>query len=48
MDRWVEYFYLHNREDIAVTDIILTAISIAGMFTPVYFSIIMDKIKDMN
>lgn len=33
---------------IKVGDIILTGIAIAGMFTPVYFSIIMDKIKDIK
>ena len=44
---WSAFAFLSGK-NIAVTDIILTAISIAGMFTPVYFSIIMDKIKDIK
>lgn len=31
-----------------ISDIILSGLAIAGCFVPVYFSIIMDKIKDIK
>jgi hypothetical protein len=44
---WSTFTFITGK-DIKVGDIILTAVAIAGMFTPVYFSIIMDKIKDIK
>lgn len=31
-----------------IKDIIITGLAIAGVFSPVYFSIFMDKIKDIK
>lgn len=44
---WCSYAFLLGK-DIQITDVILSGIGIAAMFMPVYFSIIMDKIKDIN
>jgi hypothetical protein len=44
---WSAFTFITGKS-IKVGDIILTGIAIAGMFTPVYFSIIMDKIKDIK
>lgn len=44
---WSAFTFITGK-GIKVGDIILTGVAIAGMFTPVYFSIIMDKIKDMK
>lgn len=34
--------------ELEIRDIILTGLAIAGVFSPVYFSIFMDKIKDIK
>lgn len=39
---------IKGQQYIAVTDIILSGLSIAACFSPVYFSIIMDKIKSIR
>ena len=33
---------------VSATDIILSGLAIAGCFTPVYFNLIMDKIKEIK
>jgi hypothetical protein len=44
---WSGYAFISGN-GIAIIDVILSGIGIAAMFLPVYFSIIMDKIKDIK
>lgn len=44
---WCSFTFISGR-DISVLDIILSGIGIAAMFIPVYFSIFMDKIKEIR
>lgn len=44
---WSSYAFISGN-GIAIIDVILSGIGIAAMFLPVYFSIIMDKIKDIK
>jgi hypothetical protein len=45
---WATLKFLSNRADIQIKDICLSGIFIAACFSPVYFSIILDKIKDIK
>ena len=45
---WAAFKFISNPEDIAIIDIIISGSGIAACFIPVYFSIIMDKIKDIK
>jgi len=44
---WCSYAFITGN-GIAIIDIILSGIGIAAMFIPVYFSIIMDKVKEIK
>jgi hypothetical protein len=44
---WSSYAFITD-SGMAIIDVILSGIGIAAMFLPVYFSIIMDKIKDIK
>lgn len=44
---WCSYAFLSGK-DVEVVDVILSGIGIAAMFLPVYFSIIMDKVKEIK
>ena len=44
---WSTYAFITGNS-IAIIDVILSGVGIAAMFLPVYFSIIMDKIKDIK
>jgi hypothetical protein len=44
---WSGYAFISGNS-IAIIDVIMSGIGIAAMFLPVYFSIIMDKIKDIK
>lgn len=44
---WSAYKFVSGAS-ITVEDIMLSGIGIAATFTPVYFSIILDKIKDIR
>jgi hypothetical protein len=43
---WSAYMFFTKTFD--MSDVILSGVTIAACFTPVYFSIIMDKIKDIK
>lgn len=45
---WSAVKFMANPADIDSADILLSGAGIAACFTPVYFSIIMDKIKDIR
>ena len=44
---WSAFTFVAGR-DIAIIDIMLSGLGIASTFLPVYFSIIMDKIKEIK
>jgi hypothetical protein len=45
---WSAWKFIARPDLIVVTDIIYSGIGIAACFAPVYFSILMDKIKDIR
>lgn len=45
---WSAYKFVSNASAIDMTDVMLSGLAIAACFTPVYFSIIMDKVKDIR
>lgn len=45
---WSSFFIIKNINELRITDIILSGLAIAACFTPVYFNLIMDKIKDIK
>lgn len=42
------FYIIRNVETINIWDIVISGFAIAACFTPVYFNLIMDKIKDMK
>ena len=42
------FFIIKNVSTIKATDIILFGFAVAACFTPIYFSIVMDKIKEIK
>ena len=45
---WSAYKFVSNASGIDMGDVMLSGLAIAACFTPVYFSIIMDKVKDIR
>jgi len=45
---WSAGKFLASIETTTIGDIMMSGVAIAACFTPVYFSIIMDKIKDIK
>lgn len=45
---WSSFFIIKNINELRITDIILSGLAIAACFTPVYFNLIMDKIRDIK
>jgi len=45
---WSAVKFVKAPEAIDITDVMLSGLAIAACFLPVYFSIIMDKIKDIR
>ena len=45
---WSAYKFVSNSSAIDMADVMLSGLAIAACFTPVYFSIIMDKVKDIR
>jgi len=43
---WAAYKFISAPASIDIGDVIFSGVGIAACFTPVYFSIIMDKIKE--
>lgn len=44
---WCTYKFVKT-SDISVTDVLYSGIGMAACFSPVYFSIVLDKIKDIR
>lgn len=42
------FYLIKNVETINIWDIVISGFAIAACFTPVYFNLIMDKIRDMR
>ncbi|MCQ2485827.1 MAG: hypothetical protein MJ168_10915 [Clostridia bacterium] len=45
---WNAYKFIRNIDAATTTDFILSGFSIAACFIPVYFNLIMDKIKEIK
>ena len=45
---WSAAKFLNNLSEIDISDVCFSGLMIAGCFSPVYFSIIMDKIKEIK
>lgn len=45
---WSSFFIIKNIQTVNIFDIILSGFAIAACFAPVYFNLIMDKIKDIK
>jgi len=45
---WVAFKFITGSTSITVGDVVLSGVSIAAVFTPVYLSILMDKIKGIK
>lgn len=45
---WTAFYIFKNVSTVAIKDIILSGIAIAGCFSPVYFNMLLDKIKDIK
>lgn len=45
---WSIFKFVSNPQNIDISDVMFSGLGIAACFLPVYFSIIMDKIKDIK
>lgn len=45
---WSAYKFIRNIDEATITDFIFSGFAIAGCFVPVYFNLIMDKIKKIR
>lgn len=45
---WSAYKFIKNIDEATITDFIFSGFAIAGCFVPVYFNLIMDKIKKIR
>lgn len=45
---WSSFFIIKNIQTVNIFDIILSGFAIAACFAPIYFNLIMDKIKDIK
>ena len=45
---WSAFKFISGSSAITVGDIVLSGVSIAAVFTPVYLSILMDKVKGIK
>ena len=45
---WTAFYIFKNVSTVAIKDIILSGIAIVGCFSPVYFNMLLDKIKDIK
>lgn len=45
---WSAFKFAMDPKGISVTDVLMSGLGIAGCFMPVYFSILMDKIRDIR
>ena len=45
---WSAFKFIKNIDEATITDFIFSGFAIAGCFVPVYFNLIMDKIKKIR
>ena len=45
---WSAFKFIKNASSIDTNDIILSGLAIAGCFSPVYFNLLLDKIKEIK
>ena len=45
---WSAFKFINNISEATPTDFIFTGFAIAGCYTPVYFNLIMDKIREIK
>ena len=45
---WSTFDFIKNFESIQITDIIFSGLAIAACFSPVYFNLLLDKIKEIK
>lgn len=45
---WSAFDFIKNFESIQITDIIFSGLAIAACFSPVYFNLLLDKIKEIK
>lgn len=45
---WSAFKFIKDIEEATITDFMISGFSIAGCFVPVYFNLIMDKIKEIR
>lgn len=45
---WSAFNFIKNASNIQITDIIFSGLAIAACFSPVYFNLLLDKIKEIK
>jgi hypothetical protein len=45
---WSAFKFIARPDNIDIGDVLISGVGIAGVFIPVYFSILMDKIKEIR
>lgn len=45
---WAAFYIIKNAGSVKITDIIFSGMAIAACFSPVYFNMLLDKIKDIR
>lgn len=45
---WSAFDFIKNFASIQITDIIFSGLAIAACFSPVYFSLLLDKLKEIK
>lgn len=45
---WSAFNFIKNASSIQITDIIFSGLAIAACFSPVYFNLLLDKIKEIK
>lgn len=45
---WSTFKFINSADGISISDVLYSGLGIAACFSPVYLSIIMDKIKDIR
>lgn len=45
---WSAFNFVRNASAIKITDVIMSGLAIAACFSPVYFNLLLDKIKEIK
>lgn len=45
---WSAFYLIKNVSNVQITDIIFSGLAIAACFSPVYFNLLLDKIKEIR